>query len=352
MSSSKVRVAVVGSGLIGRIHAAAIAEVPAAQLTVVVDAFEERARALAQQYGAAAEKNLAVALQREDIDAVHICTPSGTHAQLGIMAAEAGKHVLVEKPIDIVLPAARELVDTAARRGVKLGVVFQKRFTAPVQRIQRAVQAGEFGRLIQCDAYVKWYREPKYYSESRWHGTWQMDGGGALINQGIHMVDLLRWVGGPVRSVFARRRTAYHAIEVEDLIDSLIEFQNGALGVIQASTALYPGFPERLEVHGQRGSAILEGSEISTWAIEGQEQEKLGAGLPTGHSDPGAIGHKGHVPVIADFVAAIREGREPLVNGEEGLETLRLVMAIYRSAQEGQEVRLPIPDDWVPQPRV
>jgi predicted dehydrogenase len=343
-----VNLAILGSGLIGSIHARAIVEVPNARLSVVIDSFEERAQQLARQHGAAAEKDLAVALKRDDIDAVHVCTPSGTHAKLGALAAAAGKHVLVEKPLDITLPAGRRLVETARQHGVKVAVIFQKRFSQSARRVRDAVQAGELGDLIQCDAYVKWYREPRYYSDSPWHGTWAMEGGGALINQGIHMVDLLKWVAGPARSVFAKRRTALHKIEVEDLVDAVVEFQNGALGVIQASTALYPGFPERLDVHGSRGSAAIEGADIGLWAIQGQEAQTAKAGGATGHSDPGAIGHAWHVPVIADFVDAIIEDREPMVSGQDGLDTLELVMAIYKSAEEGREVTLPLPPDWVP----
>lgn len=339
-----VNIAIVGSGLIGSIHAQAIAEVANARMSVVIDSSEERAQQLAARYGAAAEKDLAEALKRDDIDAVHICTPSGTHAKLGTLAAEAGKHVLVEKPLDITLSAGRRLVQAAQANHVKVAVVFQKRFSAPAQRIKQAVDSGELGNLIECDAYIKWYREPKYYSDSPWHGTWAMDGGGALINQGIHMVDLLKWIGGPVRSVFAKRRTALHKIEVEDLVNALLEYRNGALGVIQASTALYPGFPERLDVHGTQGSAIIEGADLAQWAIQGRPEEVRSAGGATGHTDPGAIGYKWHVPVITDFVNAIIENREPMVSGQDGLDTLELIMAIYKSAQEGKEVTLPLID--------
>ncbi|NPV08671.1 MAG: Gfo/Idh/MocA family oxidoreductase [Anaerolineae bacterium] len=350
--ANQVNLAILGSGLIGAIHARAIAEVSNARLSLVIDSARERADALAAEYGVPAVYDLSEALQRHDVDAVHVCVPSGLHAKLGTMVAEAGKHVLVEKPIDITLPAGRKLVEAGERTGAKIAVIFQKRFTEPAQRIRTAVERGELGRLIQCDAYVKWYREPKYYSDSPWHGTWAMDGGGALINQGVHMVDLLKWIGGPVRSVFARRRTALHDIEVEDLVDALVEFESGALGVIQASTALYPGFPERLDVHGTRGSAVLEGSALAQWAVVGQAVESGAGALPTGHADPGAIGHKGHVPVIQDFVDAILQDREPMVSGRDGLETLELVMAVYKSAQEGREVTLPLPEDWVPEPRV
>ncbi|MHB0876225.1 MAG: Gfo/Idh/MocA family protein [Anaerolineae bacterium] len=346
-----VNLAILGSGLIGSIHAAAIAEVPNARLTVVIDSFEDRAQQLASKFGVAAEKDLATALKRDDIDAVHVCVPSGLHAKLGTIVAEAGKHVLVEKPIDITLPAARRLVDAAEAHGVRVGVIFQKRFSPPVQRVYNAVQDGTLGNLIQCDAYVKWYRDPKYYTDSPWHGTWSMDGGGALINQGVHMVDLLRWIGGPVRSVLARTRTSIHPIEVEDQANAVVEFENGALGVIQASTALYPGFPERLDVHGTKGSAVIEGLDLARWSVMGQPEEIRGADVPTGHADPGAIGYKSHVPVIADFANAIIDGREPMVSGRDGLATLEIVMAVYKSAMEGAAVTLPLPADWVPQPK-
>lgn len=350
--SDVVNLAILGSGLIGGIHARAIAEVSDARLSVVIDAARDRADKLAAEFGVPAVYDLSEALKRDDVDAVHVCVPSGLHAKLGTIVAEAGKHVLVEKPIDITLPAAQRLVDAGASSGAKVAVIFQKRFTEAAQRLHTAVQGGEFGRLMECDAYVKWYRDPTYYSDSPWHGTWAMDGGGALINQGIHMVDLLKWVAGPVRSVFARRRTALHDIEVEDLADAVLEFENGALGVLQASTAIYPGYPERLDIHGSLGSAVLEGSDITQWAIKGQEAQSGGGGLPSGASDPGAIGHRYHVPVIQDFVDAIREDREPMVSGRDGLETLELVMAIYKSAQEGKEITLPLPRDWVPEPKV
>jgi UDP-N-acetyl-2-amino-2-deoxyglucuronate dehydrogenase len=345
-----VRIAILGSGLIGAIHAAAIADVPNAKLTVVIDSFEERAKQLAAEYGAVAETDLARALERDDIDAVHICTPSGTHAKLGTMVAEAGKHVLVEKPLDITLAAGRRLVEAGESHGVKVAVVFQKRFTESAQRVHEAAQGGRLGKLIECDASIKWYREPKYYSDSPWHGTWAMDGGGALINQGVHMVDLLKWVAGPVRTVVARRRTALHKIEVEDLIDAIVEFDNGALGVIQASTALYPGFPERLSIHGSKGSAIIEGSDLVQWDVQGEPQVARAFGLPTGASDPGAIGHRYHVPVIADFVDSILQNRPPMVTGRDALDTLELVMAVYKSAQERKEATLPLPPDWRPGP--
>ncbi len=350
--SDTVNLAILGSGLIGGIHAHAISEVSNARLSVVIDAAHDRADKLAAEFGVPAVYDLGEALKRDDVDAVHVCVPSGLHAKLGAIVAEAGKHVLVEKPIDITLPAGRRLVAAGESTGAKVAVIFQKRFMDGAKRLHAAVQGGEFGRLIQCDAYVKWYREPTYYSDSPWRGTWAMDGGGALINQGVHMVDVMKWVGGPVRSVFARRRTALHDIEVEDLVDAVLEFENGALGVLQASTAIYPGYPERLEVHGTLGSAVLEGSELTQWAIQGQEAQTGGGGLPSGASDPGAIGHRYHVPVIQDFVDAIREDREPMVTGRDGLETLELVMAVYKSAQEGKEVTLPLPADWVPEPKV
>jgi len=350
--SDVVNLAILGSGLIGGIHARAIAEVSNARLSVVIDAAKDRADKLADEFGVPAVYDLGEALKRDDVDAVHVCVPSGLHAKLGTMVAEAGKHVLVEKPIDITLPAGQRLVEAGEASGAKVAVIFQKRFTDAGRRLHAGVSGGDFGRLMQCDAYVKWYRDPTYYSDSPWHGTWAMDGGGALINQGVHMVDLMKWVGGPVRSVFARRRTALHDIEVEDLVDALFEFESGALGVLQASTATYPGYPERLDVHGTLGSAVLEGSDITQWAVKGQESQTGGDALPSGASDPGAIGHRYHVPVIQDFVDAIREDREPMVSGRDGLETLELVMAVYKSAQEGKEVRLPLPHDWVPEPKV
>jgi len=347
-----VRYGVIGCGAIHGVHCDAIKEVPGAVLSGVYDVIAEKACKASDKHGVPAAPTLAELF--EQVDAVTVCVPSGLHAEVGIQAALAGKHVLVEKPIDVRLETATKLVETCEANGVKLGTISQHRFSRAIQRLHDAAQSGEFGKLLAGDAYIKWYRTQAYYDSGEWRGTWKWDGGGCLINQGVHYIDMIQWIMGGVRAVQAQVRTAAHDIEVEDVANALVEYKNGALGVIQGSTSFYPGLAERLEVHGKHGSVIVEGDQPKLWKIDAEAaaQGMYGGGVqmqptPSLHmhnqpdmvasaaADPTAVWGEQHRLQIEDFTQAIVENREPFMTGRMALEPLKVILAIYESSRNG-----------------
>lgn len=338
---NEVGFGIVGGGMIGAVQAAAIQQINGARLMAVCGRDEKRSADFADKFGATGYTDYDKFLAHPGLQIVNICTPSGTHAELGIRATEAGKNVLVEKPIEINLQQADALITACDRAGVKLGVIFQSRFLPAVQRIKQAVDEGRLGKLMIGDAFVKWYRAPEYYADS-WHGTLSLDGGGALINQAIHTVDLLRWIMGPVETAFAMKSALrYPHIEAEDTLVGTVRFQSGALGVVQAATSAKPGFKRRLEISGERGSVILDGDAISVWAIDGEDSDTGEAEqLTDGSANPAAISNEGHRRQIEDMMRAVIENRPPMIDGREGRKSLELVMALYAAANEGEPVRL------------
>lgn len=343
---------IVGLGVIAPVHAQALAATGGAELVAVMDISPEKAAKFSEKYGGAAHTELEKFLQHPGLDVVTVCTPSGLHAQIGIEAARAGKHVIVEKPIDVSLEAADRLIEECRKAGVKLGVISQQRYSPGIQQIRQALEAGRFGPLIMGEAVVKWYRTQQYYDSGEWRGTYALDGGGALMNQAIHYVDQLQWMMGPVTSIRAMTATLNHKIEVEDVALALLTFASGAVGSIHASTAIYPGLPERLEITGQNGTAIVEAGKVKVWEFKdekgevgsyGRKPEEVDAGASTtGAADPAAVSWAGHAAQFADFVAALRENREPLVNGSEGRKPLEIILGVYKSARENREVKLPL----------
>lgn len=330
---------IVGGGLIGKVHAEAIHAIPNANVVAVYGRHAERIAPLAAQYQAQAYTDYAAFLAHPGLDIVNVCSPSGLHLEHGQAAAQAGKHVLVEKPIETNLERADALIAACEQAGVKLGVIFQSRFLPAVQKIKAALDAGKLGKLMLGDAYVKWYRAPEYYQDS-WHGTLALDGGGALINQAIHTVDLLRWMMGPVAAASAMKKALRYPIEGEDTLVGNVEFQNGALGVIVATTSVKPGFKRRLELSGERGTIILDGDEITVWDIEGEASAAESAEQITdGSSNPAAISTEGHRRQIEDMMNAVREDRAPIVDGYEGRKSLEVVWALYQAAREGRVLR-------------
>jgi predicted dehydrogenase len=341
---------IIGCGNIAPVHAQSIAEIPGARLVAVSDVVEASARKLAERFGASAYTDYREMLQRDDIVAVSLCVPSGLRAEIGEACARAGKHILAEKPLEVTKERIDRLVNAANTAGVKLGCIFQYRYADGPRHIRRAVEQGRFGRLVMGDAYIKWYRSDEYYKSGVWRGTRKFDGGGALMNQGIHQIDLLLWFLGPVKSVFARTALAGHGgLEVEDLACALLEFENGALGAIEGSTAIWPGHPARVEVLGTQGSAILEDGKLISWKFKEERPEdaaiiaEIGKESATGSgaSDPLAgLKHEAHRRQIEDFANAIREGREPTIGGREGRRAVELIEAVYRAAESGQAVNL------------
>lgn len=340
--TNEIGFGVVGGGMIGAVQAAAIEQINGARLLAVCGRNEARTADFAAKFGATGYTNYDQFLQHPGLQIVNVCTPSGTHAELGIKAAQAGKHVLVEKPIEINLQQADALIAACDEAGVKLGVIFQSRFLPAVQRIKRAIDESRLGRLMIGDAFVKWYRAPEYYAPGSWRGTLAMDGGGALINQAIHTVDLLRWMLGPVETAFAMKAALrYPHIEAEDTLVGSVRFENGALGVIEAATSAKPGFKRRLEISGERGTVVLDGDAISVWAVDGEDAD-LGESeqLTDGSANPAAISNEGHRRQIEDMMRAVIEDRAPMIDGREGRKSLELVVKLYESANEGNPVRL------------
>ena len=344
--------AIVGCGVIAPFHARSIADLPNAELRAVVDVVPETARRRVEEFGGEAYTDLDAALARPDIDVVCVCVPSGLHAEIGVRAANAGKHVVVEKPIDISLAAADRLIAAGRRNGVKLAVISQHRFDPGIQQVRAALDAGRFGRLVLSDAIIKWYRTQQYYDSGDWRGTWELDGGGALMNQGVHYIDQLQWMMGPVEQIVARTATAAHEIAVEDVGLALLTFANGALGVIEGSTAVYPGLRERLEITGTGGTAIVEDGQVKVWEFKDEKGEAAAYGSKVksdasaeqgaAAADPAALQVAGHRAQIADLLAAVEEDRDPFITGEEARKPLEIILAIYESARTGREVTLPL----------
>lgn len=344
--------AIVGCGVIGPSHARAIQALPNARLVAAVDVVEEKARALTDTFGGDPETDLDRVLTRSDVEVVCVCVPSGLHAEIGCRAAAAGKHVLVEKPIDITLDAADRLIATAHQCGVKVSVVSQYRFAPDVRRVRELLNAGRLGRPMLGDAIVKWYRTQGYYDSGDWRGTWALDGGGCLMNQGIHYIDLLQWLMGPIKTVSAQTATLGHTVEVEDVALAMVRFESGALGIIEGSTAIYPGLPERLEISGDAGTVIVESAglvlcelqdekgEVGPYGARGTSRQQQAA--TSASADPAALSQSSHLPQTADLLDAIDNDRDPFITGESGRRPLEIVLAIYESARQGRPVQLPL----------
>ena len=344
--------AIVGCGVIAPFHARAISDLPNARLVAVMDLHEERAAQRGAEFGVDHSTDIEDVLRRPDVDVVCVCVPSGRHAEVGVQAARAAKHLVVEKPIDVTLQAADRLIAACRASGVQLTVISQHRYDLGVRRLRELLDSGRLGRPILGDAVIKWYRTQEYYDSGGWRGTWALDGGGCLMNQGVHYVDLLQWMMGPVDSVSARFSTAAHEIEVEDVVVAVLRFQSGALGSLEASTAVYPGLPERLEVTGTGGTVIVEAGSLKVCELKDEKGETspYGAKLrtdaarddETGAGDPAAISHLGHRHQISEFLTAIDTGVEPALSGGEARKPLEIILAVYESARSGREVRLPL----------
>ena len=361
----KIGFGIVGGGVIGPLHAQAITAQPDARLVAVCDVVPSAAAKLAGDYGAEAMTDLDAMLARDDIQVVSICVPSGLHAEIGVRAARAGKHVICEKPIDITLDAADRLIAACDEAGVKLQVISQHRFGAGMQRLKKAIDDGALGTLVMGNAEIFWYRAQAYYDSGGWRGTWALDGGGCLMNQGVHYVDLLRWAMGPVTSVTATMGTlAHERIEVEDAAVAVIQFANGAIGSLIGTTDAFPGYTCRLEVVGTEGSVILEDGEIRAWNLKAEigevgaygrskeakhaEAAKNGKSGGQGAADPAAISWGGHAVEVRDMLDAIREERAVALPGSSARNALELILAIYRSAETGRTVTMPMNPKWRP----
>jgi predicted dehydrogenase len=343
--------AIVGCGMIARFHAKAIAELPYARLVALQSRKPENAAKVMEAAGVTCDiyADVGALLRRPDVDVVTICTPSGAHMEAAVAAAAAGKHVVVEKPLEITLDRCDRIIDACERHRVRLCTTFPSRFADANVALKQAVDAGRFGRLTLGETTCKWWRPQSYYDEGGWKGTQALDGGGALMNQAIHNVDLLQWLMGPVQAIAGFRATlAHERIEVEDTAVACLQFKNGALGVIQATTSAWPGLPKTIGIHGDRGSVVVEQEDVLRWEFNPETAEdkvlrerfarKLGAS--GGASNPAAISHEYHRRQLADFVHAIEAGAKPLVDGREGRRAVEIILAMYNSAQTSCVVRL------------
>ena len=336
-----MRVGIIGTGAIANLHARAYKQL-GFSVRVCSDTREDVGTTFASAHGAEFAQNYETVCRHPEVDFVDLCTLPDVRLDPLRLCANAGKPIQVQKPIATTDDIAREMVNTAAAAGIPLGVVSQHRFDDSSQFVHGAIRDGRLGRLLECDAYVKWYRSPEYYARPI-KGSWKGEGGGALINQGIHQIDLLRWMVGPVRDVSAMWQLgALHRIESEDIVNALVRFANGATGVIQAATAYAPGYTERFEVHGTKGTAVISGDKLTTWDVKDDHgtPPPLATTVASGASDPMAISLEPFERQFLDFADAIRTGRRPLIAGEDGLQALELVDAIYRSCKSGERVHL------------
>jgi len=344
----KVRFGIIGAGVIAPWHARAIEACQDAQLVAIADVALDKAKALAKEHGdVPCYEDYRRMVARDDLDAVSICTPSGLHGDAAIAAAQAGKHVLCEKPLEVTLEKIDAMIAAAKENNVKLGGIFQWR-TYPVSiKAREAVQSGRLGKMVLGDAYLKYYRSQAYYDSAGWRGTWKFDGGGALMNQGVHGIDILLWIMGDVESVFARAAPLVRKIDVEDTAVAVLKFKSGAFGVIEGTTSCNPGEESTLAFHGEKGTIIMTESRFLRWAVtdepdgHAQEQEdmkKVEGETKTGVADPTEIGVRGHIIQVEDMVKAIRENRDPMVPGESARKSVQLILAIYESAKTGKEI--------------
>jgi UDP-N-acetyl-2-amino-2-deoxyglucuronate dehydrogenase len=334
-------IGLIGGGNISETHARAARAIPGVEITAVFGTNAEKIGRLCREYGGKPFSNFYEFLAHRPMQLVAIGSPSGLHAEQGIAAARQGLHVLTEKPIDITIERADALIAEAHKAGVQLAVFFQDRYKPDILSVKNAVVAGALGKPILVDARVKWYRPPDYYSSSRWRGTWALDGGGALINQAVHTLDLMLWMFGEVKTVQAIGKTALHVIEAEDTLIAMLEFANGAVGVLQAATSVFPGYPRRLELTGSEGTLIIEQDRLLTADLKSPSRDLLKSSEVDKNpswSSPVVSDARGHQAVLEDFLRAIRTNTKPRCDGQEGRRSLALVQAIYEACRTRERV--------------
>lgn len=336
-----MRVGIAGTGAIAARHAQAYQAI-GYMVAACTNRNAEKGLRFAEMTGAEFVSSLEELCARPDLDFIDLCTLPDLRLQAVELCAENRKPLLMEKPMAASLDVARRMIETARQAGIALGVVSQHRFDDSTLFLGKAIREGRLGKILEADAYVKWYRSPQYYSRPG-KGSWAVEGGGALMNQGIHQADLLLALAGPIRRVFGFRQLgALHHIESEDVVNAVLEYQSGATGVIQAATAFWPGLPERMEIHGTRGTAVITGDRLTAWDVQDDQGEPppLVREIASGASDPMAISTIPFERQFLDFGEAIRDGRQPLVSGDEGCRAVELVTSIYASCASGQPVTI------------
>ncbi|CAM3722602.1 Gfo/Idh/MocA family protein [Marinicrinis lubricantis] len=335
LDAGKVRFGIIGCGIIADVHARVVALLSEAELIGVTDVNREHAKRFAARHHCRAYESIEALLRDDKIDAVCICTPSGLHAEQAIQTARAGKHVFVEKPMALKLDDVDRMVTVCEENEVLLSTVFPRRMSPHARFARKFIQDGRLGKLSLCSAYVKIYRDQAYYDSAGWRGTWKMDGGGVMMNQGIHTVDLLQWLVGPVVSLSGKAKTVLRSIEVEDTAAAILQFENGAMGVLEMTTTAHPSKGQRLEIHGNKGTLVIEEDHIVALEIEGEEAVKLPP------LDDFKVVPDGHLLQLKDFAEAIQDGRMPIVPGTAGRHSLAIILGTYTSSSLGREVVLP-----------
>ena len=339
-----LRFGIIGAGNIAAVHAAAVHGTPNAELVAVSDRDEERGRAFAQKHNVTWHADYRELLRRDDIDAVTLAVPHDLHCPMTIDAANAGKHVLVEKPMALNVAECDAMIAACERAGVTLGVVFQMRFEPLAVKLKQALDAQKLGQLLWVSTNMIWHRTDAYYRSGPWRGTWAHEGGGVLINQAVHFIDLLLWLTGMPNRVTAKMRTLNHQIEVEDGAMAILEYADKRIGLIQATTAAFPGYAERLEFYGSNGSVVYHKgkAELEWHLVEPREDRTDTAEVNSGAANPMDITATAHTTQFQDFANAVREQRKPLVDGHEGRKAVEVIEAIYRSARANESIDLPI----------
>jgi UDP-N-acetyl-2-amino-2-deoxyglucuronate dehydrogenase len=337
--SSDIGFGIIGCGVIAPTHREAIKSAPGAKLVACCDIVLDKAKKFADDSGAGvkAYRNIEDMLNQDNVEAVCVCVPSGLHGDVAIMAMEAGKHVLCEKPMDITLAKIDAMIETSRACNRKLSGVFQRRTYPQSKKVREAVRSGKLGKLVLGDCYQKYFRSHQYYASGDWRATWDLDGGGALMNQGVHGIDLLLYLMGDVKRLSAYCRRLVRNIEVEDTAVAIVEFVNGAVGVIEGTTSVTPGYGCDIEISGDNGTIKLKGDKIAVWDVKGEEgAEVQGEGGKGTAADPTAgLTATGHTQHVADLVQAIREDREVEIPGSEARRAVEVIKAIYKSSREG-----------------
>src|SRR5258708_15835605 len=316
-----IHVGLIGAGNISRTHARAAKAIPGVEMAAVYGTNAEKVKQLCAEHGGSPYDDLDAFLHHRPMAVVIVGSPSGLHAEQGSAAARQGLHVLVEKPLEISTARADALIAECRKAAVKLGVIFQDRLKPDIRRLKQLIAAGTLGKPLLVDARVKWYRPPEYYAGSRWRGTWALDGGGALMNQGSHTVDLLLWLLGDVSRVQARTATVLHAIETEDTAMAILEFSNGVVGTLQVTTAAYPGYPRRVEITVSQGTVVLENDHIVAADLRTQHENLVSAetlDTNASSSSPVVSDVRAHQRVIEDFIHAIEKNGTPVCDGVQG----------------------------------
>ncbi|MDF2927512.1 MAG: oxidoreductase [Paenibacillaceae bacterium] len=351
----RLGIGIVGCGVIGRVHALQLQRLGTARVAAFADCVGERAEAFAAEFGGKAYASYEEMLLDSEVEAVSVCTPSGMHGEMAVAAARAGKPVIVEKPMDVKLDVADRMIAACREQGVILGGIFQHRFDYATRRVKEKLAQGSFGRLVLVNGSVHWYRSDQYYASGDWRGTWAMDGGGVLMNQAIHTMDLVRYFGGPVVDVTARTANLTHPqIETEDTVAAMLRYECGAMGTFTATSSAYPGLDTRVEIIGENGTCIIENNKIvyehyrdgEVAGTHGLDPKFSNQWKPEMETESAGMSHRvygnAHYDQLADFVEAVRTGREPLVTGRDSRDALELVLAVYRSQETGAAVLLPL----------